>query len=91
MNCPDNPECAEKLNPYGIPVNDDFQDPYQIWDFRLTWTSDDGHFSIVGFVNNLADKDVIQSQVTGSNQIGSPIQVRFDRPRTAGIRLAMQF
>ena len=90
-NCPENPNCAAALDPLGIPVNDDFQDPYHLWDIRLTWTSEDGQFSVAGFVDNVSDKDVIQSQVTGSNQIGSPIQVRFDRPRTAGIRLGMQF
>ena len=71
--------------------NEDAQQSYEILNLRLTWTSENGHFQATAFVDNVTDRDVIQSQVVGSNQIGSPIQVRFDPPRTAGFRLGYSF
>jgi outer membrane receptor protein involved in Fe transport len=88
-----NPQCQVAVDTVSPPVvvNDDAQEAYQILDFRLTWTSSNGHFDVAGFVNNLTDKDIIQSQVVGSAQIGAPVQVRFDRPRTWGIRFGMSW
>ena len=87
-NCP-NAECEAALAGTGRQQNKDFQSPYEIWDARLSWTSADQHVNVAAFVNNIADKDVIQSQVVGSFLIGAPIQVRFDRPRTWGIRVGL--
>ena len=92
-NCP-NPECEAALAlqfPEGRAQNIDHQKPYEIWDARLTWTSADQHVEVSGFVNNIADKDVIQSQVVGSSLLGAPIQVRFDRPRTWGVRVGLSW
>ncbi|MFP6608273.1 MAG: TonB-dependent receptor, partial [Myxococcota bacterium] len=92
-NCP-NSECGAAIDAQFPPPgtrqqNKDFQSPYEILDARISWTSADQHVEVSGFVNNIADKDVIQSQVVGSSLIGSPIQVRFDRPRTWGVRVGL--
>lgn len=91
-NCP-SADCQTAIDDeFGIGVreqNDDFQDAYHITDARLTWTSADRFLSVSAFVDNIFNKDVIQSQVVGSFLIGAPIQVRFDRPRTWGVRLGL--
>ena len=89
-NCP-SADCEAALAVLPIPreQNIDRQSAYELWDARLTWTSPDYHLSVSAFVNNITDKDVIQSQVVGSAQIGAPIQVRFDRPRTWGFRFGL--
>ena len=90
-NCP-NAECEAALAiafPEGRAQNIDHQVAYEIFDARLTWTSADQHVEVSAFINNIADNDIIQSQVVGTFQIGSPIQVRFDRPRTWGVRVGL--
>lgn len=93
-NCP-NEECANpgpsSLGPEFPTFNVDSQSAYQLLDFRLTWANEAGWLTIAAFVNNLTNENVIQSQVVGSNQIGSPIQVRFNPPRTAGGRLSLSW
>jgi len=88
-NCP-NAECLALLGDPAL-VNDDAQEPYRLLDLRLGWATPDGRLSITAFVDNVTDEDIIQSQVVGSRAIGSPIQVRFDAPRTAGLRVGVRW
>lgn len=74
-------------------ANDDSdkQDNYTKWDVRLTWRSEDERLSVEGFVENIADKDVIQSQIIGSSLVGWPLTTALDEPRTMGIRVGYRF
>ncbi len=75
------------------PINfpSDKQDAYTKTDVRLAWRSRDDRISVEGFVENVFDEDVIQTQVTGTGAIGFPLQTLLDEPRTAGIRVGLKF
>lgn len=69
----------------------DKQDNYTKTDLSLAWLSEGGRLSVMAFVENLTDEDVIQSQIIGSSLIGWPLTTYLDEPRTAGVRVGYRF
>ncbi len=74
-------------------ANDDSdkQDNYTKVDVRLGWRSEDQRLSVEGFVENLTDEDVIQSQIIGSSLVGWPLTTALDEPMTIGVRVGYRF
>ncbi len=69
----------------------DKQDNYTKWDLRLSWSSADTRWSVEGFVENLTDEDIIQSQIVSSSLIGWPLSTALDEPKTMGVRIGYRF
>jgi iron complex outermembrane receptor protein len=76
--------------PYNEPSTDKTGN-YTKTDVRLTWVSEEGHFSVEGFVDNLFDEDVPQSVFVGSSLLGFPVQGVYDPPRTTGVRIGFRW
>ncbi len=74
-------------------ANDDSdkQDNYTKWDVRLSWYSENTRLSVEGFIENIEDADIIQSQIVGSSLIGWPLTTALDAPRTMGVRVGYRF
>ncbi len=69
----------------------DKQDNYTKTDVRLGWQSEGGALSVAGFIDNVNNQDVIQSQIVGTSLVGWPLTTALDEPRTMGVRVAYRF
>jgi len=83
----DSYQTADQYYPWAL------QDSYTQTNVRLTWRSGDGHWSVIGFVENLEDEAVIlRSNIvnvgfTGYAQAGQTYGV----PKTAGVTLSYRY
>ena len=57
---------------------------------RLAWRSHSGRWSVEGFVNNVADVDIINYVQVGGPDDGTVFGF-YQSPRTAGIRLGLHY
>jgi iron complex outermembrane receptor protein len=69
----------------------DLQPAYALLNVRLMWRSSEGHVSVEGFLENVTDEDVGTTKIVGSSLLGSPVFTAYDRPRTAGIRVGLNW
>ena len=60
---------------------------YLVWNLRAAWASGDGRYRVAVFVRNLGDKNYIAD---GFDFLGMQSLI-YNRPRTAGISLAMTY
>lgn len=75
------------------------QDSYAIGDFDLTYTSNDGRFSVTGFVHNIWNELVLERAsrypfVNAANPVANPLGLYLSNPRpprTYGVRARMNF
>jgi iron complex outermembrane receptor protein len=70
---------------------DDRQGAYAYLNFRLTWRSAREHVGVEAFVDNALDEDVATTKAVGSQLLGAPLLNAYDRPRTIGIRLTLDW
>ena len=70
------------------PDPNQLQDSFTKTDFRITWESVDGRYSVEAFVENIEDEAVL---ARGNNNSDDAVQTGFLYPRNAGVRLRARF
>ena len=70
------------------PDPNQLQDSFTKTDFRVTWESIEGKYSVEAFVENIEDEAVL---ARGNNNSDDAVQTGFLYPRNAGIRLRAKF
>ena len=70
---------------------DDRQGAYALLNFRLAWKSARDRVGVEGFIENALDEDVANTKIVGSQLLGAPLLNAYDRPRTFGVRVSLNW